>query len=76
MLRLILDSCDFFLVFVRGFYDGAFRELVVDPDQRPTVTRMIVSVLSGDVFDEQARWIGYLPDRYRPAFAQSPASVA
>ena len=60
---------DFFLAFVRGFYDGHFRELVVDPDQRPTVTRMIVSVLSGDVFDPKARWVSFLPDRYRPPWA-------
>lgn len=64
-------ASEFFLTFVRGFYDGDFRELVVDPNQRPTVTRLIVSVLSGDVFDDQARWISYLPDRYRPPWASA-----
>ena len=71
----VRKACGFFLTFVQGFYAGHFREMIVDEKQRATIGRLIVSVLSGDVWNDQARWISYLPDEYRPAWAKSVAFV-
>lgn len=68
-------AVDLFLGVVQGFYAGHFRETLFEQTQRPTMRKLITSILSGDVFhapDRRPPWVGFVQERYAadvPAFA-------
>jgi flavin-dependent dehydrogenase len=67
-------AVDLFLGIVQGFYAGHFRETLFEPNQRPTMRKLITSVLSGDVFHggRKPPWAQFLQERYPaevPVFA-------
>jgi hypothetical protein len=67
-------AVDLFLGVVQGFYAGHFRETLFEQNQRPTMRKLITSVLSGDVFhhDRKPPWASFLQQQYPadlPAFA-------
>ncbi|WP_437913082.1 NAD(P)/FAD-dependent oxidoreductase [Sorangium sp. So ce302] len=67
-------AVDLFLGVVQGFYKGQFRETLFEPNQRPTMRKLITSMLAGDVFHAERRpqWASFLRQQYPaevPAFA-------
>ncbi|MRG92624.1 NAD(P)/FAD-dependent oxidoreductase [Polyangium spumosum] len=67
-------AVDLFLGVVQSFYAGQFRETLFEPNQRPTIRKIITSMLSGDVFhvDRRPPWASFLRDHYPaelPTFA-------
>lgn len=66
-------AVDLFLGVVQGFYAGEFRETLFEENQRPTMRKLITSILSGDVFhqDRKPPWAGFVQKQYPaevPAF--------
>lgn len=60
-------AVDLFLGVVQSFYKGHFRETLFEPNQRPTMRRLITSMLSGDVFHPAERrppWATFLRQHY------------
>jgi len=59
-------AVDLFLGIVQNFYDGQFRETLFEENQRPTMRKLITSVLAGDVFhqDRKPPWAGFLQERF------------
>jgi len=59
-------AVDLFLGVVQGFYAGHFRETIFEQNQRPTMRKVITSILSGDVFHHERRpaWAGFVQERY------------
>jgi flavin-dependent dehydrogenase len=67
-------AVDLFLGVVQGFYAGEFRETLFEQNQRPTMRKLITSILSGDVFhqDKRPAWASFVQERYPaevPTFA-------
>ena len=61
---------DLFLGAVQSFYRGDLRQLLFAKDHRPTMRKMITSMLAGDVFHDRAKpplWVGYFRDRFPAA---------
>lgn len=46
-------AVDLFLGVVQAFYANRFRELLFEQNQRPTMRKLITSILSGDVFHQE-----------------------
>ncbi|UQA62362.1 NAD(P)/FAD-dependent oxidoreductase [Polyangium aurulentum] len=66
-------AVDLFLGVVQGFYAGQFRETLFEQNQRPTMRKLITSILSGDAFHQERRpqWASFLKNQYPadvPAF--------
>jgi flavin-dependent dehydrogenase len=61
-------AVDLFLGLVQGFYRGEFRETIFEQSQRPTMRKLITSILSGDVFHQDRRppWASFVLEQYRP----------
>ncbi|AUX25962.1 alkylhalidase [Sorangium cellulosum] len=61
-------AVDLFLGVVQGFYRGQFRETLFEPNQRPTMRKLITSMLAGDVFHAERRpqWATFLRQHYPP----------
>lgn len=61
-------AVDLFLGVVQGFYKGHFRETLFEPNQRPTMRKLITSILAGDVFHAERRpqWASFLRQYYPP----------
>ncbi|MGK3999767.1 NAD(P)/FAD-dependent oxidoreductase [Sorangium sp. So ce1024] len=61
-------AVDLFLGVVQGFYKGHFRETLFEPNQRPTMRKLITSMLAGDVFHAERRpqWASFLRQHYPP----------
>ncbi|XXX75059.1 NAD(P)/FAD-dependent oxidoreductase [Sorangium sp. So ce134] len=59
-------AVDLFLGVVQGFYKGHFRETLFEPNQRPTMRKLITSMLAGDVFHAERRpqWASFLRQYY------------
>lgn len=59
-------AVDLFLGVVQGFYAGEFRETLFEENQRPTMRKLITSILAGDVFHQDKRpvWASYVQERY------------
>ncbi|WP_437951669.1 NAD(P)/FAD-dependent oxidoreductase [Sorangium sp. So ce296] len=59
-------AVDLFLGVVQGFYKGHFRETLFEPNQRPTMRKLITSMLAGDVFHAEKRpqWASFLRQYY------------
>lgn len=47
----VMRGVDTFRSFVEAWYDGSFRRVLFAPDPREPITRMITSVLAGQVWD-------------------------
>lgn len=60
-------AIELFLEFVQGFYAGHFQKLLFQEKQRPTLRKLITSVLAGDVFHHERKpaWVSFLR-QYRP----------
>ncbi|MGK3968788.1 NAD(P)/FAD-dependent oxidoreductase [Sorangium sp. So ce118] len=61
-------AVDLFLGVVQGFYKGHFRETLFEPNQRPTMRKLITSMLAGDAFHAERRpqWASFLRQHYPP----------
>ncbi|WP_437732310.1 NAD(P)/FAD-dependent oxidoreductase [Sorangium sp. So ce1335] len=61
-------AVDLFLGVVQGFYKGHFRETLFEANQRPTMRKLITSMLAGDVFHSERRpqWASFLRQHYPP----------
>ncbi len=59
-------AVDLFLGVVQSFYAGNFREALFEQNQRPTIRRLITSILSGDVFhvDRRPPWASFIRQHY------------
>jgi flavin-dependent dehydrogenase len=59
-------AVDLFLGVVQGFYAGHFRETLFEPNQRPTMRKLITSLLSGDVFHGERKppWASFVQEAY------------
>jgi flavin-dependent dehydrogenase len=62
--REMRGGAELFVGAVQSFYDGPLRELVFVPDPHPFLRRAITSILAGDVFDPDARWVREMRARY------------
>lgn len=67
-------AVDLFLGVVQGFYAGEFRETIFEQNQRPTMRKLITTILSGDVFHQEKKpaWASFVQERYPanlPSFA-------
>jgi 2-polyprenyl-6-methoxyphenol hydroxylase-like FAD-dependent oxidoreductase len=51
---------------VQAFYAGDLIPLIFADPQHPFLRRAITSLLSGDVFDSDARWVREMRTRYPP----------
>jgi flavin-dependent dehydrogenase len=72
--KAIRYAVDLFLGVVQGFYAGEFRETIFEQNQRPTMRKLITSILSGDVFHHEKKpaWAAFVQERYPanvPTFA-------
>ena len=47
----VMRGVDTFRAFVEAWYDGSFRTVLFAPNPREPITRMITSVLAGQVWD-------------------------
>ncbi|AUX47149.1 alkylhalidase [Sorangium cellulosum] len=61
-------AVDLFLGVVQGFYRGHFRETLFEENQRPTMRKLITTILAGDVFHPERRpqWASFLQQHYPP----------
>ncbi len=55
--RYIRQGADIFLALVESFYKGMLPPLLFADKPHPYLRRVITSMLSGNVFDEEARWL-------------------
>jgi flavin-dependent dehydrogenase len=62
--REMKGGAELFVGAVQSFYDGPLRELVFVPDPHPFLRRAITSILAGDVFDPDARWVREMRARF------------
>jgi flavin-dependent dehydrogenase len=58
------SGADLFIGAVQAFYDGDLVSYLFAEPQHPFLRRAITSLLSGDVFDEGARWARELRERF------------
>jgi flavin-dependent dehydrogenase len=58
------SGTEFFVGAVQAFYAGDLTTYLFAKPQHPFLRRAITSLLSGDVFDESARWARELRDRF------------
>jgi flavin-dependent dehydrogenase len=65
---------DTFLGAVQAFYEGPLQEYLFAEKQHPYLRKAITSMLAGDVFDEDARWVRDMRTRF-PAQWDGDASV-
>ena len=47
----VMRGVDTFRAFVEGWYDGSFRRILFAPNPTESITRMLTSVLAGQVWD-------------------------
>jgi flavin-dependent dehydrogenase len=52
------SGADLFLTMVQAFYEGPLARLFFVDRPHPFMRKVITSLLAGNVFDENARWIG------------------
>ena len=50
-------GADLFMTMVQSFYEGVLSRLFFVDKPHPYIRRVITSLLAGDVFDENARWL-------------------
>jgi flavin-dependent dehydrogenase len=62
--RFVRLGTDTFLGAVQAFYDGPLRTYLFAERQHIYLRRAITSMLSGDVFDEDARWVRDMRSRF------------
>jgi len=62
--RELRVGADVFLGAVQAFYAGEMTPYLFAQEQHPFLTRGITSMLAGDVFDEDARWLKELRGRF------------
>lgn len=64
--RSVRYAADLFLGVVQGFYAGELRETIFEESPRPTMRKLITSILSGDVFhqDKRPAWASFITERY------------
>jgi flavin-dependent dehydrogenase len=62
----IRRASDTFVGLVQAFYDGALAQYLFVEPQHPVLKKSITSLLSGDVFGDDARWRRDLRERFPP----------
>jgi hypothetical protein len=55
--KYVRQGAELFLTMVESFYVGMLPPLLFTDKPHPYLRRVITSMLSGNVFDEDARWI-------------------
>jgi flavin-dependent dehydrogenase len=69
-------GADVFMNMVESFYDGVLSRLIFADKPHPYLRRVITSLLAGNVFDTDARWLHDARTRMsRPALARMLAST-
>jgi flavin-dependent dehydrogenase len=60
------EATDLFFGLVRDFYAGDLAETLFAPAQRPTMRRLITTLLAGDVFHPETKppWVAWVRARY------------
>ncbi len=62
--REMRAGAELFIGAVQAFYSGELANYLFADPQHPFLRRAITSLLSGDVFDEGARWVRELRTRF------------
>jgi flavin-dependent dehydrogenase len=62
--RLVRSGTDLFVGAVQAFYQGILQPYLFAEKQHPFMRKAITSMLSGDVFDENARWAKEMRSRF------------
>ncbi len=62
--RELRAGTDLFVGAVQAFYAGDLAQYLFAAPQHPFLRRAITSMLSGDVFDERARWAREMRARF------------
>jgi flavin-dependent dehydrogenase len=71
--RYVRQGADLFLTMVENFYEGMLPALLFTDKPHPYMRRMITSMLAGDVFDEESRWLKDARTRFP---AREPLKIA
>ena len=72
--RTVRAGADVFLAAVTAFYSGGLAPHLFAQDPHPFFRRAITSLLAGDVFDPDARWLTELRSRFAPLRAAAQTS--
>jgi flavin-dependent dehydrogenase len=70
----VRQGADLFLTMVESFYTGMLPPLLFAERPHPYMRHVITSMLSGNVFDDQARWLKDARARFAPPNAGPPSS--
>lgn len=62
--KLMRSGTDLFIGAVQAFYQGILQPYLFADKQHPFMRKAITSMLSGDVFDENARWAKEMRSRF------------
>jgi flavin-dependent dehydrogenase len=62
----VREGADMFLMLVQGFYDGLLPPMLFADKPHPYMRHVITSLLSGNVFDAEARWLKEARTRLGP----------
>jgi flavin-dependent dehydrogenase len=62
----VRQGAELFLTLVESFYDGMLPPLLFADKPHPYLRHVITSLLSGNVFDEEARWLKDARTRFKP----------
>jgi flavin-dependent dehydrogenase len=65
--RRVRGGTSLFLQMVGAFYEGALQPLLFADEPHPFLRKAITSMLSGHVFDEDARWVRDVRTRFAPS---------
>jgi flavin-dependent dehydrogenase len=65
--RYVRQGADLFLMMVESFYAGMLPPLLFAEKPHPYMRHVITSLLSGNVFDAEARWVKDVRTRFGPA---------
>jgi hypothetical protein len=66
---------DIFLNIVESFYDGVLSRILFAEKPHPYIRHVVTSLLAGNVFDEDSRWLADARERMsRSALARMLAS--
>jgi flavin-dependent dehydrogenase len=64
--RSVRSGSDLFVSAVNAFYEGRLTPYLFAEDQHPFLRRAITSLLAGDVFDPDERWLSVVRARLAP----------
>jgi flavin-dependent dehydrogenase len=70
--KYVRQGAELFLTMVENFYRGMLPPLLFTDKPHPYMRRMITSMLAGDVFDGESRWLKDARARFPPSSPLAP----